>query len=339
MSQIRRGLFASLLCGLCAVCALSAASGACQAFTLEQVTGAPFSSELQAAPKGERWVWIANQRGHRNLFLAEARPGGGFTTRALTHFDADDGVDLGDITWTPDGASVVYARGGDFEFLNKPSPNPALIAAGVTEEIWRVPAGGGEPRKLAEGRAPAVSPDGATLAFMNGGQVYTRSLADAEAKSTQLFHTRGSLGSLLWSPDGRFLAFTSGRGDHGFVGVYSVATKSLMYLDPSTSTDDQPVWSPDSRQVAFLRHARELPAGGFKPQRTGTPWSLRVAEVSTGQGREIWRAREGQGSAFHGVATARQLLWCAGDRIVFHGKGMAGCIFTPCLQGEGLRCC
>jgi len=37
--------------------------------------------------------------------------------------------------------------------------------------------------------------------------------------------------------DGKYLAFSSKRGDHGFVGIFSFAEKSLRYLDPSTAID------------------------------------------------------------------------------------------------------
>lgn len=308
MSRIPARVFAFALC----LSAVRLCVG--QAFTLEQVTGAPFSSELRAAPKGDRVVWVVNQRGHRNLYAAEI--GAAAQAHALTHYDEDNGLDLGDITWTPDGLNVVYARGGDFEFPGKPLPNPALLTGGVTEEIFVVPVNGGEPRKLGEGRAPKVSPDGRTLVYLSGGQVMTRAFA-GEDKPAVLFHARGELDELTFAPDGHALAFTSGRGDHGFVGVYDFARKSLVYLDPSTDTDDSPAWSPDSKSVAFLRHVREAMGGGFKSHRTAPPWSVRVADADTGAGREVWRASAGQGSAFHSVASDPQLFWTAGGRIVF----------------------
>ncbi|HSY02257.1 MAG TPA: hypothetical protein VK819_08875, partial [Acidobacteriaceae bacterium] len=42
-----------------------------QSFTLQQVMSAPFSSGLQAAPAGRRVLWIANQQGRRNIYVAE----------------------------------------------------------------------------------------------------------------------------------------------------------------------------------------------------------------------------------------------------------------------------
>lgn len=294
----------------------SFAACAAQSFTLEQVLSAPFSSNLQAAPKGGDLVWLANEQGRRNLYAA-IPSGLGFTVRRLTDDAADDGIDIGDVTWTPDGRHVVYVRGGDFEFPQKPSPNPALLPQGVQQDIWIVAVDGSAPRKLAEGRSPAVSPDGSTVAYLSGGQIWTVGLADPAAKPQQLLHTRGTLGALRWSPDGKSLAFTSGRGDHGFVGVYSFTDKALRYLDPSTDRDVDPVWSPDSRSVAFARTIVLPPGSTFGPHRSGPPWSIRVADAETGAGHEIWRAADGPGSVFHPTEAARQLYWTAGGRIVF----------------------
>jgi len=295
-------------------------NAAAQSFTLQQVLSAPFSSELQASPGGGRFLWIANQAGKRNIWVAEAS-GSAYTVHRVTSDDADDGVDIGDIVWTPDGEHIIYARGGDFEFPGKPAANPAMLPQGLDEEIWIVGVHGGDARKLASGREPAVSPDGAMIAFLSSDQIWTLDLRDTAAKPVQLFHGRGDLGSLNWSPDGKYLAFTSERGDHGFIGVFSFAEQSLEYLDPSTEIDAEPVWSPDSRQIAFVRIPPDTSGIDFKPRRSAQPWSLRVADVKTGVGREIWRAHDGQGSVFHAMESEKQVFWSAGGHIVFPWEG------------------
>ncbi len=45
---------------------------AAQSFTLKQVMSGTFNSELKAAPVGSRVVWMANQEGRRNVWVAEA---------------------------------------------------------------------------------------------------------------------------------------------------------------------------------------------------------------------------------------------------------------------------
>jgi dipeptidyl aminopeptidase/acylaminoacyl peptidase len=287
-----------------------------QSFTLQQVMSAPFCSSLQASPRGTSFLWIANQEGHRNLWVAEANAGS-FTVRKVTDYEEDDGQEIGDVAWMPDGERIVYARSGDFEFPGRPAPNPALLPNGVEQDIWIISTHGGEPRKLAQGRKPTVSPDGATLAFLSKDQIWTLDLRDSGAKPVQLLHGRGNLGSLSWSPDGKYLAFRSDRGDHGFVGVFSLAEKSFRYLDPSTEIDGGPVWSPDSRHLAFVRMPADAPGIDFKPHREGQPWSIRVADAATGESHEVWRAKPGQGSVFHELTAEHQLFWGAGDHIVF----------------------
>jgi len=291
---------------------LSAIASA-QSFTLPQVMSGTFNSELQAAPTGSLVVWMANQEGKRNVWIADLASSD-FKPKELTAYNADDGQDIGDITWTPDAKSVVYVHSGDFEFPGRPDPNPALLTAGVEQTIFIVSVNGGEPRRLAAGRSPAASPDGKTVAYLGKEGIWTLSLT-GDAKPELMFHARGAAGPPLWSPDGKYLAFTSNRGDHGFIGVYSVADKTVTYLAASTLTDRDPEWSPDSKQVAFVRIA----GGGFGAgaRRTGEPWSIYVADAATGAGHEVFRAAKGQGSVFHPLATDQQLFWTPDGHIIF----------------------
>jgi dipeptidyl aminopeptidase/acylaminoacyl peptidase len=286
-----------------------------QGFTIEQALSAPFCTELHAAPAGGQVSWVANIGGRRNLWVAPAGSAG--SAKQVTHYTEDDGQEISSVEWTPDGSSLVYVRGGDTEGLNPAVPNPAGLVHGAKEEIWVVSLGGSEPRMLAEGHGSTVSPDGKTVAYVSKGQIWTVRLDDPKAKPEQLMEIRGSQRGLRWSPDGARLAFVSGRGDHSFVVSYSLADKAWTYMEPSTDGDDAPVWSPDSKQIAFMRVPGQKEDLLFMPHREALPWSIRVAHAATGKSRELWKAAEGMGSAYRETPSGDQLHWTVGGEVVF----------------------
>jgi Tol biopolymer transport system component len=85
---------------------------------------------------------------------------------------------------------------------------------------------------VVNGAYPRVSPNGSTLAYITGGQIWTLNLDSANISPKKLFHSRGSQGSIRWSPDGSKIAFVSSRGDHNFIGVCDIATQQIKYIDP-----------------------------------------------------------------------------------------------------------
>ena len=287
-------------------------STAQQPFTLEQVMSAPFPSELSAAPAGGRFAWVFNNKGARNLWVA-APPD--YAAIQISNYPDDDGQEIDQIAWTPDGSKIVYVRGGDFE-MGRKDPNPASFPQGVSQDIWVVPATGGEPQKIATGHSPAVSPKGDAVAYILKGQVWIARL-NGDAKPAQLIHALGNEGNLQWSPDGTQLAYVSRRGDHSLIGVYDFGAKTVRYPDPGVDHDGSPVWSSDGTEIAFIR----IPTAGlqllFGPHREGQPWSIRVADVATGKGHEVWKASPGPGSVFHRIVAKRELFWGAGGRLVF----------------------
>lgn len=273
-------------------------------FTIDQVLSAPFPTGLTASPTGGKLAWVSNAKGVRNVLVAEPPR---YESRKITSYAADDGQEISDLRWLPDASALIFVRGG--------SANPALHTQGVSEDIWIASLDSSTPRKLAEGHDPSVSPKGDRVAFARAGQIWWVPV-DSKTPAARAFQARGNCSGPTWSPDGTRLAFTSARGDHTLIGVYDLAGEALRYLDPGTDHDSNPEWSPDSRRVGFIR----VPSSGLRsvrePHRTGEPWSIRIAAADTGAGRELWRAREGQGSAFREVVARNQLQWAA-DRLVF----------------------
>jgi dipeptidyl aminopeptidase/acylaminoacyl peptidase len=290
---------------------ITAGSAQQREVTLEALLSWPFPSAIVAAPAGGHVAWVQNAKGSRNVWVASAPE---FTPRQLTAYTGDDGQDITTPTWTSDGRAILYVRGGGANRQGE-VPNPALSATAAEQAIWAVDVRSPAPRKLATGSSPSVSSTGQVV-YVARGQVWTTNVAGT-GKPAQLFTVRGQARDLRWSPDGARLAFVSARGDHSFIGVYDLAAKSLRYLDASIDLDANPTWSPDGTRLVFTR----IPATGeifmFAPRREALPWSIRVVDVASGRGREIWKAEKGPGSVFQGVTAAAQLQWAAGDRIVF----------------------
>ncbi len=286
-----------------------------QTLTLEQVMSAPFPSELVVAPAGDRFAWVQNAEGVRNIWVAE---GPSYRGRQVTAYAEDDGQELADLMFTADGSRIVFVRGGAPNRQGE-TPNPTSHPDGAERAIWVVPFAGGEPRQVLVGAGAVLSPRADRIAYARGGSVSTISID--EGKAERLFTIRGSAGSLRWSPDGSKLAFISSRGDHAFVGVFDIASRALRYVDPSVDRDGAPIWSADGARIAFLRIPNRRTSLPFAPVREAEPWSIRVADVATGSSREIWRAPRGAGSAFQGVVADNALLWASGDRLVFPWEG------------------
>lgn len=300
-------------------------------FTIEQVMSSPFPSGLVASPTGNMVAWVFDARGVRNIWVAGPPD---YRARELTAYDADDGQEIAQLAWAPDARSIVYTRGGDFE-TQREAPNPRSVPQGVEQNIWVVALAGGAPRKLAEGHSPAVSPKGDVVAFVSKDQVWLATL-NGSTKPVQLIQARGKADTLRWSPDGSQLAFVSSRDEHSLIAVYDFARKSVAFLDPSVDQDLEPAWSSDGKQIAFLRIPSTPEENLRGARRSGPPWSIRVASVANGEGREVWKAREGQGSVFREVNAEQQLLWSADDRLIFpwEGDGWTHLYSVPAGGGE-----
>jgi len=133
-------LMTALLCGFGAVAAQ-------KPFTLEQAMSNPFPEHLVAAPAAGRVAWQLNARGARNIWVAGPPD---YRGRQITTFTQDDGQDIGEMSWTPDGRSIVFVHGGDFD-MRREAPNPRSNPEGAEQAVWVISADGGAPRKLGEG--------------------------------------------------------------------------------------------------------------------------------------------------------------------------------------------
>jgi dipeptidyl aminopeptidase/acylaminoacyl peptidase len=277
-------------------------------FTLEAALSAPFPSGLTAAPTGAKVAWIFDADGSRNIWVGEPGANGSFTSRQLTRFSGDIGVEIGTLAWTFDGQAIVFERGGE--------PNPRDLPLGSTPgQLWAISLADTAPRLIGDGGSPAMAPKANTVAYVARNSIMLAPL-DGGGKPQTIVRDLGRDGALAWAPDGSRIAFVSSRGDHSLVGVYDLGRKTITWLAPSVDRDAGPIWSPDGSKVAFIRIPPGAP-GPFSSTRTAEPWSIWVADPATGKGHEVWHADAGAGSRFYSLEGNSAFAWGADDRIIF----------------------
>ncbi len=306
-----------------AVAAITISPQARQALSIDTLMATPFPTDLIAAPTGGAIAWVSSNSGVHNILIAEPSPGTGALAgrsvhkwRAVTSYTGDDGLWITEPGFTSDAKTIVYVR-GDGANRQGESPNPAQLQEGTDQAVFAVAVAGGTPKRLGPGSGVVASPKGQRVAWISRGQIWSVDLSTSE-QPARLVNARGSATGLVWSPDGSMLAFTSGRGTHSYIGVFTLASKELRYIDPSLDRDGNAVWSPDGSRIAWIRQAAAPRPRMFSPRReVDEPWSLRVADVKTGMARQVWKADKGYGSAFQGMVSDSQMYWGAGDRLVF----------------------
>src|SRR5262245_54014882 len=305
----------------CIALLLIAVAAEAQRFTLEQVMSSPFPSDLIAASKADRVAWVFTSRGVRNIWIADAPD---FRARPVTRYTTDDGQAIVSLRITPDGKTLVYGRGSEVNEENQVA-NPANATTAPKQQVWALEVDGGkDPRLLGELECPEegcediqISPDGAQAVWVaKKSRELWMAPVTGEKPARKLLDIRGECGSPKWSPDGKQLAFVSSRKDHSYIAVYDFAANSVRYLAASSSKDSMPRWSPDSKRILFVR------APGTQLKRPlipihPVPWSLWVAEATSGTARQIWKSGNRETDSLPDLTEDVSLQYAADERIVF----------------------
>jgi dipeptidyl aminopeptidase/acylaminoacyl peptidase len=274
MTRARYALVAVLAVGLALAATPTAAPQSPGAPTIDQFLGAASPIEVVSAAKTDRVAWAAYERGRRNVYTAAAPA---FTPVKLTNYAKDDGVDLTDVTISADGSTVVFVRGSAANRSGW-NANPSGDPDGGEEAIWAArTATPGISWRVIEGSNPILSPDGQSVLQVKDGQIYRArvsqagSLSDMDRGEKPFIREWGTNSSPVWSPDGAKIAFATNRTDHGFIGVYDMATRTLKYMAPNIDVDTSPMWTADSKRVVFVR-------------RPGTPFGQQSQPTGGGLG-------------------------------------------------------
>ncbi|MCY7352844.1 MAG: peptidase S41 [Cytophagaceae bacterium] len=191
--------------------------------------------EMALSPDGKKVAFVV----HGEVFAAPAKEGGD-----ATRISNSVGVEA-QLVWSPDSRSLVYASEREgvshlfrYDFSTRSETR-------LTNETT-------------DDRAPVFSPDGKSLAFARNGQELR--VLDLASKKERLL-AKGYLdrppftssGSVVWSPDGKWVAYAS----------FGTKTFRNISVVPATGGDSKPIsflantfggnlsWSPDGTYLLF----------------------------------------------------------------------------------------
>ncbi len=244
------------------------------ACALTLVAGA--TARPEAARKRGRIVFAAGAEGRQELFATTVGRAG---ARRLTKNRLADI----DPAWSPDGTRIAFARGGRLAVANADGTGVRLLTAkgrsfdpawsprGARMAFERSAAGSStirwlEPRSGREGRFPWSGDGQRDPAWSSTGFIaYAGATADGSSDIFVVLAAGGpprqiaAVGEDLepaWSPDGRWVAFSSNRAGTFDIQVMSRDGTEIRQVTSAPGDETAPIWSPDGTRIAFEQAGR-----------------------------------------------------------------------------------
>jgi eukaryotic-like serine/threonine-protein kinase len=222
---------------------------------------------------------------------------------------------LGDVypSYSPDGRQLAFIRGtyfnndvwvqpvagtearrltfGEYYFCGRPAWTPAgnsvLVACSTPAgfRVLRVALGGGEPEPVVGLGQNGIDPSirGSRVVYREGTNLDSdiwsapgRTSRTPEAGPRRLITSTRFDGNPAYSPDGRRIAFESGRAGVGNIWLCNADGSNPVQLTSFHSLAGTPRWSPDSRQLVF-------------DSSESGDWNLYVIDADGGSPRQLTR--------------------------------------------------
>jgi Tol biopolymer transport system component/C-terminal processing protease CtpA/Prc len=135
-----------------------------------------------------------------------------------------------------------------------------VVAAVFVAQVFKPDVGAQAPRSVVQAlpsfAEPGISPDGSTIAFVSGGDIWEVPARGGDARL--LVSHPATESRPLFSPDGKRLAFTSTRTGNGDVYVLTLATGDVTRLTFDDASELVSGWSADGQSVLFQSSSHEI---------------------------------------------------------------------------------
>jgi Tol biopolymer transport system component/serine/threonine protein kinase len=247
---------------------------------------------------------------------------------------------LGRLTWTPDGREIVYSTQREFG------------GAG----LWRIPADGGTPRRVANtllfAGNPSLARDGHRLAYTESWVDTNIYVSEGDGAPRRLIASTREDHSPTFSPDGERIAFISNRTGDSEVWVARLDGSQQTQLTRLARFAGTPRWSPDGTSIAFdllgagnsdiwvvasaggtPRRLTTLPEADNKPAWSPDGGWIYFSSRRSGR-EEIWKMKpDGSAQAQVTFAGAREGLPSADGKTLYYTKAVAGAIWMVPADG------
>ncbi|MDE3138120.1 MAG: PD40 domain-containing protein, partial [Acidobacteriota bacterium] len=197
---------------------------------------------------GKKLYFVSDRTGPQNIW--ENTLGG--AARQITQFTS------GRVLWptiSGDGRTIVFERHFEIWRLDTRSGKAAPVAIQLAGAVAGPPL---EHLSLTKDfRDMALSPDGMKVAWVARGQIFAASSKDG-GEAARVTTSRGENGEIAWAPDSRRIAYSSDRDGAAHLFLYDFVARQETELTNAAKPDSQPRFSPDGKELAFIRDGKEL---------------------------------------------------------------------------------